>query len=269
LAHAEPNDAELSKALGANDLETALRIKTRQLEKRNQDVTRLREEETKLPRDYFELGQIHEARFEWPQALAAYRKAWEFGKNPDHGFKYASLACKLNHFPEAITAYEDLLGIDQGPSVRALTLNGLAIGYRATHRMQKAEQAISEALAIQRKFAETNSDAYLRDVAMTITLNNRAILYSDTQRMQEAGQASGEAERILDPLWRANPELYGDTMAKILWTRALITEARGEPGEACALARRGLGAAYDPDVRQSIQQIIDHLAPTPPASRAE
>jgi hypothetical protein len=87
--------------------------------------------------------------------------------------------------------------------------------------------------------------------------------------MQEAEQACSEAERILGPLWRANPELHGNQMARILRTRALLYEERGEPGEACALARRGLVAAYDPDVRQSIQQIIDRLLPTTPASRAE
>ena len=298
-ARSEPNDAELSKALADGDLDAALRLKTDQV----------KHSTSAAARDLYELGTIHELRFEWPQALAAFRKAWELGKDPVHGFYYAWFAQKLNRFNEAIAAYQYLLDIYNEPSDRATTLNNLAILYRDTQRMKEAEQAYGEALAIRRKLAETNPDAYLPDVAMT--LNNLAILYRDTQRMKEAEQAYGEAlatyrklaetnpdaylpdvamtlndlayfchssghaeeaqrqafeaEGILDPLWRANPDLHGNPMARILWTRALISEASGKPSEACALARRGLAAAYDLNTRQSIQQIIDRLCPASPA----
>jgi tetratricopeptide (TPR) repeat protein len=479
----EPPEAQLSKLLEARDLDGALRLKSQQVQSR-------RGESAKLPRDLYELGTIHALRFEWPQALAAYREAWELGKAPEHGFKYAVFAQKLNHFNEAIAAYEALLHIYTDPPDRAktlnnlavlyhdtqrineavqaygealdlrrklaeanhdaylpdvaMTLNNLAILYRATQRMKEAGQAYGEALATYRKLAEANPGAYLPDVAMTLnnlanlysdtqrmkeagqaygealairrklaeanpdaylpyvahvlnnlailysatqrmkeagqaygealatyrklsqanpdaylpyvattlnnlgllysdtqrmkeaeqaygealvtyrelaeanpdaylpdvatTLNNLANLYSDTQRMKEAGQAYGEAlairrklaeanpdtylpyvattlnnlanldhltgrtqeaethaseaERILEPLWQANPELHGNLMAKILWTRVLVSEASKKPAaEACALARRALAAAYDPALKQSIQQLIDRLCP--------
>ena len=42
-----------------------------------------------------------------------------------------------------------------------MTLNNLANLYSATQRMKEAEQAYAEALAIRRKLAEANPDAYL------------------------------------------------------------------------------------------------------------
>jgi hypothetical protein len=43
------------------------------------------------------------------------------------------------------------------------------------------------------------------------------------------------AEAILEPLWQANPQLHGYTMARILWTSALISEMIGRTAEACVL----------------------------------
>jgi tetratricopeptide (TPR) repeat protein len=72
-----------------------------------------------------------------------------------------------------------------------MTLNNLGLLYSATQRMRDAEEAYAEALAIRRKLAEANPDAYLPDVATT--LNNLAILYSATQRMSQAEEAYAEA----------------------------------------------------------------------------
>ncbi len=340
----EPPEAELSKLLGAGDLDGALRLKSQQLEAS-------RGAAGKIPLDLYELGVIHELRFEWLQALEAFREAWDIGHDPEHRFKYAYFAQKLNRFNEAIGAYEGLLHIYTEPVDRAAALNNLAALYRATQRMKEAEQAYAEALATYRKLAEANPEAYLPNVATT--LNNLANLYSDTQRMKEAEQAYAEAlatyrklaeanpeaylpdvamtlnnlanlyratqrmkeaeqayaealatyrklaeanpeaylpnvattlnnlayyclsngrvpeaetyiceaESTLNPLWQANPELHGNWMARILWTRSLVSEAGGQPAEACAFARRAFEAAYDPEVKLTIQQLIDRLCP--------
>jgi tetratricopeptide (TPR) repeat protein len=143
-----------------------------------------------------------------------------------------------------------------------MTLNNIAILYKDTQRMKEAEQAYGEALAAYRKFAEANPDAYLPYVATT--LNNLAILCLSAERIQEVETHAFEAEHILDPLWQENPELHGNQMARILWTRAQVCDASNEPtSEACALARRALAAAYDPALKQAIQQLIDRLCRVP------
>src|ERR1039458_4017276 len=125
-------------------------------------------------------------------------------------------------------------------------------------RMKEAEEACREALSIRRELAQANPEAYLPDVAMT--LNNLANPYRDTQRMKEAEEACREAEGLLEPLWCVNPEVHGDQMAKIWWVRALLCEGPGESSTyACALARRAFAAAYDPGLKQGIQQLIHRL----------
>jgi tetratricopeptide (TPR) repeat protein len=158
----EPPEAELSKLLKAGDLDAALRLKSQQVEMR-------RKETANLPRDLYELGVIHELRFEWPQALAAFRESWELGHDPEHGFKYALFAANLNHHAEAIAAFEALLRLYKDPSDRAGTLNNLGNLYRANNRMDDAEKAYDEALDLRRKLANANPDAYLPDVATTPT----------------------------------------------------------------------------------------------------
>ncbi len=434
LRSSEPAEAEISLLLNAGDIDGALRLKSKQVEKR-------RSESMKLPRDLYELGIICELRFDWPQALDAYREAWELDNRPDYGFQYAVAAQKLNHLNEAIAAYETLLCIYTEQSDRATvlcnlsaayrvnqrveesertgqealdlyrklaaktpgvylpgvatTLNNLAVLYNDTQRPREAEQAYDEALAtyrelskikgetylagvaitlinlavlyrnsqrpqeaeqaykealtvfetlaednpdeylqyvartlnnsaalyseterpqelesaltkafiIYKKLAEMNPDRYRPDVAMTLT--NLAILYGDTQRPQKADNAFGaalaiyrslsaanpdaflplvattlnnlasfehlagrtqeaeahasEAEKLLEPQWKANHELHGNLMARILATRALIAYTSQQPTSACAFARRAVTAAYDPILKQRIQKDIDRF----------
>jgi hypothetical protein len=74
-------------------------------------------------------------------------------------------------------------------------------------------------------------------------------------------QAS-EAERILDPLWRAKPALYGDEMARVLATRAQICElVMGSSAEASAFARRAFEAAQDPALKEELRLLIESLCP--------
>jgi tetratricopeptide (TPR) repeat protein len=209
-------EAQLSKLLEARDLDGALRLKSQQVQDRRGEVA-------KLPRDLFELGVIHELRFEWSQALAAYREAWELGKDPDHGFQYAVFAQKLNHFKEAIAAYEPLLLIYVDPPDRADTLNNLGLLYYDTQRLQEAEEAYGEALSTYRKLAEANPDAWLSYVATT--LNNIADLYSGTQRMKEAEEAYAEALAINRKLAEANPDVYLSGIAMTLNNLAILYRA--------------------------------------------
>jgi hypothetical protein len=72
-------------------------------------------------------------------------------------------------------------------------------------------------------------------------------------------QQAIEAERIIDPLWKANPDLHGNLVARILGMRALVAEARQQHGAACVFARRALAAAYDSVLKQGIEKDIDRL----------
>jgi tetratricopeptide (TPR) repeat protein len=212
----EPAEAELSRLLAAGDLDAALRAKSGQVEAR-------RTESAKLPRDLYELGTIHELRFEWSQALVSYREAWELEKNREFGFQYAYLAQKLNHFNEAVPVYEAVLAFCKSEADRATTLNNLAILYRGTQRMKQAEEAFAEALDIRRKLARANPDAYLPYVANT--LNNLANLFSGTQRMKQAEEAYAEALETYRQLARTNPDAYLPDVATTLNNLAVLYRA--------------------------------------------
>jgi len=252
----KPPEAQLAKLLQARNLDGALRLKSKQVEDRRKDAAN-------LPRDLFELGTIHELRFEWPQALAAYREAWELGKNPAHGFKYALYAAKLNHHAEAIQAFEALLCIIKDPSYRAGTLNNLANLYRGTQHMNEAEQAYAEALNINRILAEANPEAYLPSVAMT--LNNIAILYKDTQRMKEAEKAYSEALEIRRKLAEVNQDVYLPDVAGTLNNLGLLyrdtqrmKKAEKAYGEALATYRKLAETnpeAYQPDIAMTLNNL--------------
>ena len=207
LRSAEPAEAELFGLLKARDLDSAVRLKTREVENR-------RAESAKLPQDLYELGTIHELRFEWPEALAAYREAWEVGKEAEHGFKYASVAQKLNRFADATTAFEALLPICAGAAERATVLNHLAALYSDTQRLQEAEKAYGEALAISLKLAEANPDVHQSDIADT--LNNIAILYRNTKRMRKAEETFSGALATYRRLAKTDPETYMPDVAATL-----------------------------------------------------
>ncbi|MGA2206286.1 MAG: tetratricopeptide repeat protein, partial [Terracidiphilus sp.] len=252
----EPAEAKLSELLGAGDFEGALRLKSEEIKFR-------REKAKELPRKLFELGIIHELRFDFPEALAAYREAWQLGRTAEFGFKYSSLAQRQNRLSEAIGVYEALCEMQMDEPSRATTLNNLAILYRNTQRMKEAEQAYAEALATYRKLAEANPDAYLPDVGMT--LNNLANLYSNTQRMKEAEQAYAEALALRRKLAEANPDAYLPDVAMTLNNLANLysdtqrmKEAEQAYVEALDLRRKLTEAnpeAYLPDVAATLNNL--------------
>jgi tetratricopeptide (TPR) repeat protein len=224
---------------------------------------------------YSDTQRMNQAEEAYAEALAAYRKLAQ--ANPD-AYRpdvaatldnLANLYCATQRMNQAEEAYTEALGIRRNlaqanpeafrPDV-ATTLDNLANLYGATQRMNQAEWAHTEALGIRRKLAQANPDAFLPCVSTT--LNNLACFCFSAGRIPEAETHASGAESILDPFWQANPELHGNLMAKILWTRALVSEASQQPAaEACALARRALAAAYDPALKQSTQQLIDRTRP--------
>ena len=222
----EPAEAALSKLVEAGEIEQAIALKSTQVASRQEEVK-------KLPRDYFELGTLHELHYDWPSALAAYKKAWELERDPEFGFKYAYASQRQNHFADAIEAYEALRRKYTDPYQIATTLNNLANLYSDTQRMTEAEKAYIEALDIRRKLALANPDAYLPNVANT--LNNLAILYRATQRMQEAEKAYTEALDIYRKLALANPDAYLPYVAATLNNLALLYSdtQRMTEAEAC------------------------------------
>ena len=162
-------------------------------------------------------------------------------------------------YQEALATYRDLTQANPEaylPHV-ATTLNNMAILYRATQRMKEAEEAYQEALAIRRGLAQANPEAYLPNVART--LHNMTVLYDNTQRREEAGRASAEAQEILEPLWQRNPEAHGDQMARIWWTAGNLLPPEQAP-KAIDLYRHALDAAYDPSLREQIQNRINELS---------
>src|SRR5271157_6019076 len=266
----EPAEARLSNLLAAGDLAGAVRLKTQQVETR-------RSEAEKLPRDLFELGTIHELRFDWPKALAAYREAWQLERNPEYGFKYAYTAQRQNHFSEAIGVYEVLRRTYTNAADVAMTLNNLAALYSATQRMKEAEEAYREALSTYRQLAQANPEAYLPYVAGT--LNNLAILYSATQRMKEAEEAYREALSIRRQLAQANPEAYLPDVAGTLNNLAVLYRATQRMKEAEEAYREALSTyrqlaqanpeAYLPDVAMTLNNLANLYSATQRMKEAE
>jgi hypothetical protein len=124
----------------------------------------------------------------------------------------------------------------------------------------QAEEAFVEALEIRRRLSATAPETHLPEVVET--LGSLADFYLSTKRAKMAVAQASEAERILDPLWRAKPALYGDEMARVLATRAQICElVMGSSAEASAFARRAFEAAQDPALKEELRLLIESLCP--------
>jgi tetratricopeptide (TPR) repeat protein len=275
----EPAEAELSTLLATGDLDAALRLKTEQVERRRTDVS-------KLPRDLFELGRIHEFHFDWQKALLAYREAWELERDPEYGFNYAYSAQKQNCFSAAAGAYEQVRDIyrtlaadnpDAYLPHLAATLNNLAALYDETQRMEEAEEAFGEALSIRRNLATTNPNRHLADVA--VTLNNLANLYINTQRLNKAGEAFGEALSIYRNLATINPDTYLpdvavtlNNLASLYSNTLRLKEAEEAYGKALSICQ-GLAAcspgAYLPYVAMTLTNLANLYSDTQRMKKAE
>jgi hypothetical protein len=89
-------------------------------------------------------------------------------------------------------------------------------------------------------------------------LHSLAALYVGSTRIEEARKFGVGAYAIFEPLWRKQPELHGNQMARILSLRALLAERKDE---ACDYARRGFGAASDPALKKTLQIFLDQYCP--------
>jgi tetratricopeptide (TPR) repeat protein len=275
----EPGGVALSDLLKSGDLDGALRVKIDQVEARRHEVG-------KLAQDLFELGTLHELRFNWPKALEAYRDAWRLKRETEYGLKYAYLAQRQKQFNEAEEAYGTLLTLyrerakaNANPHLAnlATTLNNLGSLYRDTLRTKEAEEAYLEALSIRGALAEVNPSLFVP--AAAITLNNLANLYRDTQRMKEAEEHLQLSLSVLRRYANANSEAYLPDVAMALHNLGFLyrkTQRTKEAEEAYQEAlsiRRELAKAspqaYVPEVAKTLNNLGNLYVDTQRMKEAE
>lgn len=78
-----------------------------------------------------------------------------------------------------------------------------------------------------------------------------------------ARRTSSEAEQTEEPYWRTNPFVHATLMAKIWSLRARVCESAGNRPGALVYAHRALDAAFDPEQKATIQQLIENLSSPP------
>jgi len=220
-----------------------------------------------------DMKQITEAQRMFEEALAIRRALAEVIPESYLPSKAAALQNlgalydEVNRTAKAERLYGDALAIYRElakaepcqflPDV-ASRLNRLGQLYADSRRTDRAEEAFGEALEIRRGLSATDPDTRLPEVVETLV--SLAALYLSTRRSKMAMAQVAEAERILDPLWRANPVLNGDQMARVLAVRAEICQSATNSGtEARTFAERALTAAQDPALKDEIQLLIDSL----------
>jgi hypothetical protein len=189
-------------------------------------------------REFYDLGKRHESRLEWPDALAAFRRAWELERIPKYGLEYASLARRLNYSREALKTFEEIIELLTDPAERASTMSSLGMLYVET-RSNKADQAFAAALEILRKLAEAAPDSYQFELAQT--LNDTANLYYGTGRSLEAEMALLEALSIQRRLVDADAERALPRLAATLDNLGLVYSQSGQ----------------DPKANESFQEALD------------
>jgi tetratricopeptide (TPR) repeat protein len=184
----------------------------------------------------------------------------------DNLFQYAEFLRIHNQFSKAERYYEQILeqfASKCSPRNLATTLNSLGIVYGEQNDYGKALQAYEEALAIRRKLAADNPQAYLPTVAET--LNNLGNVYRKQNDAGKALQAYEEALAISRKLAAENPQAYLPDVARTLNNLGIVYDEQNDYGKALqayeeALAiRRKLAAdnpqAYLPDVAATLNNL--------------
>ncbi|MGY5876555.1 MAG: tetratricopeptide repeat protein, partial [Candidatus Thorarchaeota archaeon] len=107
------------------------------------------------------------------------------------------------------------------------TLGEMAILFKRTGRIPKAEKAFLESLEIWRFAATQSEDRYRDDIARG--LNNLAVLYSQTERISEAEKANQEALEIAHGLSKTHSEsvFMSALVSVILNNKALMQSQTG------------------------------------------
>jgi len=224
---------------------------------------------------YLAIKRVKEAEEISKEALAVYLVLSE-----DNGTTYLPELLAIMHIlaltysetdrgPEADQAFEKILDIFRleaadpksfsSLSKIAVSLEDLATtrnNQGALHmqyrRIAEAEGAFQAALTLNRLLAEANPEAYIPHVAST--LGHLALLRVETQRATEAVPYADEALETLGPFWTKQPEAHGDLMARLLLLRAGASDSYKD---ACEFSRFAFDAAYDQDLKQAAQKLID------------
>ncbi len=230
-----------------------------------------------LAREFQDLAARHESRFEWPEALAAFRRAWELEKVPKHGLKYAALARRLSRLQEATITLEEIMGLLTDPAARASSMSDLGVLHVGMRQFRKAEEAFATALEIQKKIAKTAQDSYQIDVAKTLV--DVSSLYYETLRLPEAEQALIEALSIYRRLSKANVQAVPPHLAATLDNLGLIYSDTGRHPKAeesfreALDIRRKLAEAdswgYLPAVATTLSNFAIHYFKTKEVTQAE
>jgi tetratricopeptide repeat protein len=219
-----PADGELSKreadALHNGDLALAERLQ-KELIAREEDLT---------AQNQFNLGQLLELRFEPTEALAQYKKAYDYrSEDVRYGQAYGDLLGRQNRYAEAIRIYEHVLKIRRElasanphayqPDL-ARTQNDLGLLYTEMQRFKDAEKTTREALQTFRDLAKANPHTYQNDIA--VTLNDLGDLYSEMQRPKDAEDAYTEELQTFRDLANSNPQAYKPYIALALDNLGLL-----------------------------------------------
>ncbi len=179
----------------------------------------------------------------YDEAKEAYRQMTQYDRSFDALFEYALFLQKQNHFREAIKGYENLLDLELSQKDRAMTLNNLAVLYKAQNQHQEALKAYQEALSIRRDLAQANPSVYNPYVANI--LNNLANLYQVQNQNQKALQAYQEALTLYRDLAQANPSVYNPYVARTLNNLAVLYKAQNQNKEALQAYQEALNIRRD------------------------
>lgn len=137
----------------------------------------------------------------------------------------------------------------------AMCQDNLAILLSMSRRPDEAVAAYQEALDIRQRLARAEPAVYTPVLAMT--LNDIGAHYQRYNMLEDALKLCQAAEQIVRPLWEQNPELHGDTAARVYGLKADLWLQSGRSGEeACQFYRTALIMAHAADLRRTIQELI-------------
>lgn len=182
--------------------------------------------------------------------------------------QYAFFLAEQNHYEKAAVCLSQALRRVRSEETKAVLLNNLGNACRALQRMDEAEAAYREALAIFRKLSERQPEEYLPAVALT--LNNLGNFYrkvkmpdSDRTRNPEAQEAFLEALRIYNGLAQKHPDefqpylaLTHNNLGRVYYENGKMARAKSAFEDALdiyeKLAGQNPGAIIPGDIREFV-----------------
>ncbi len=193
-------------------------------------------------------GELHRAD---PAAAARWLDLWE-----------AALPAYPDRTPvawrEVFAAYcRARLAASGDDADKAMWQGNLSVALSALGKRIEALAASEEAVAIRRRLAEQNPQAYAPDLAMS--LNNLAADLADLGRREEALAAAEEAAGLYRRLAEQNPQAYAPDLAMSLNNLAADLADLGRREEALAAAEEAAGL-YRRLAEQNPQAYAPYLA---------